>query len=232
MLDFGQARLPANALREIHLTYAVIGADGITNLLLSSPCIEKLSIEWGDSCVGPLAFRYDEIGDALRENHRRGKLDNLMSLTLDERSAQNESREDLDGEEFPGLGDLRCLSALQVLNVPQAALVGVDLSLDADTDESQYQMPNLTEALPDSLTRLRVNGLESEGLADFHERLVAVAVSDGFDHLVEVTIARAPTSSKKILKAAGWRVSKRTILQNEDVMLTFARAGRDRPPNV
>ncbi|KAK4626519.1 hypothetical protein CLAFUW4_04809 [Fulvia fulva] len=128
--------LPLNVLRDIRLTYALIDAKGLKNLLLSSPCVETLSIEWGDSCVGSCELRYDELGDAIRICHANRSLHNLKSLTLDDRAAQDFAREDLDDEVFPPLGDLRVLSILQTLDVPQSALVGVDESLDADTDDS------------------------------------------------------------------------------------------------
>lgn len=89
-------------------------------------------------------------------------------------------------------------------------------------------MPRLVDILPGSLKHLRVNNTESEGLAEFDERLLGLGTSDQFDPLSKITILRDPPYRKQEeLEAGGWNVSQQAIPRTATAVMTFRRVGND-----
>lgn len=150
---------PHSKLRHVYLEASLADADGIRNLLRACPCLETLSIHWGDATIGVSMLDFELIGNALRECGT-----NLETFDLDCRSCLAYTSGDWSGK----IGDIQSLERLKNLSLPQDVLLGSEDELlkmdnvgddsDSDGEEAEFDLESvsLEPLLPDSLETLRL----------------------------------------------------------------------------
>jgi len=134
---FAQTDKPL-ALKEIFLENSSIDATSLDCLLSNSPCVQSLTVSWGDEQAGDSKLSYSQLGTLLRKH-----CGTLQTLVLNPTKLRP-SRETSD-EAY--IGPLRQLKSLRRLAIDSNALLGHSQFLAKSEHTLQDMLPASLEAL-------------------------------------------------------------------------------------
>lgn len=179
-LDFGPVSLVS--IKRVDVRKSLIDAAGFTKILSACPRLEVLSVEWGSATVGDCEIKYDTIGDALREHGT-----SLRKLILKPQEAFYFEQWDAQAP----LGNLKALSSLELLSVPQEALMTIDDSDESNEGSGAQDSQNvLVDVLPNSLSTLKITECDVDDPGFLDGQLSRLMADDCFASVQAIRLER------------------------------------------